>query len=187
MKRLTSSDPLTQNQLDTTAERLQHDKKILEGTKDFTDRVMPEDIFRYHFLPFWRGRDTVESKDKLFQIWLDAAGGVFGCIKVVDANGKTLGISPSVSPPNLLDPTRRRVDTQQVLETAARTQVPQLAQATMTVGLIRRFEEQTANLGQAQKEHLELWDQFLDIFEPRGQVTEANATTAPVDSDDGFE
>jgi len=183
----TSQDPVVQWALDQNAKRIAVDRQILADSKAESDRVMPENIFRAHFLPFWRGEKTLHDKDYLLNLWLTTAGGHFGRVRVVDLNGDTIATSPTVSPTDKLNLRQGRIDTNLMVEMSSRAPTPALQQAQLTNGLMQRFGEQTSNLSQAMSEHMAEWDAFLNIFNPAAAAATVQPAAAQAPAFDGFE
>ena len=71
--------------------------------------VVPEDVFVYHFLPYFSGEKPMAADSKVMENWVGISGTPTNEVLVVDKTGKPLYKVPPVFDTHVLDVTKRNI------------------------------------------------------------------------------
>jgi hypothetical protein len=177
------------------SDRIKLDQAELQASPPIEVRIMPVDIFTQFYVPYWRGQVTDEKEcQKLFDIWVRTAGGPNGVIHITDANGVVLGISPPAAPTAIFTLAEsKKGQTVDGVLTASRHMGqfnPDAGEMHLVAKMAGYVKDMTAQTQNALKQHVQAWQEFLNIFDPKGSQSAAKTSQAAVKSgidDDLFE
>lgn len=71
--------------------------------------IIPEDVFVYHFLPYFSGKKPMTPEDRVMEKWVGISGTPTNEVTVVDKTGKPLFSVPAVYDTHVLDVTKRNI------------------------------------------------------------------------------
>lgn len=78
-------------------------------TKAQPTAVIPEDVFVYHFLPYFSGEKPMTPETRVMENWVGISGTPTNEVTVVDKAGKPLYKVPPVYDTHVLDVTKRNI------------------------------------------------------------------------------
>lgn len=149
-------------------------------------KTMPRDIFEYHFLPLFSGKDYSRA-DELLPIWYGIAGSANRPVDIVDKNNQVLVRVPPIQNNYLVSPITKRLAglhyeterVQQLSQMSPEASNIQLDNALFRVATIVSNEEDQSDIEKQ-------WDKVFEFFGVKEKKVENNPQVQQ-DTDDDFE
>ncbi len=129
-------------------------------------RIIPENMFVHHFLPFFSGERTENAQETIAN-WLTIAGSPVHPVNIVNSGGQVVVQVPPIQNNTTLDPAAP-TDTNlayAVKESRAISSLsPNAGQSILTGQLSNKLSALTSQLEQKNKEHENKWNALLTHY-----------------------
>ena len=147
-------------------------------------RTIPENMFVYHFLPFFSG-EVKENSQEIITNWLTIAGSAVNPVNILDTNGRIVAQVPPMQNNNALDPAT--IDDSNLAYAAKEAKAmaglsPVAAQNILSNQLSVKLSTMTKELQISNVEHEKKWNDLLTHY---GKVPPTDKSKDSTSTDEG--
>lgn len=147
-------------------------------------RTIPENMFVYHFLPYFSG-EVKENSQEIITNWLTIAGSAVNPVNILDANGRVVAQVPPMQNNSGLDPAATSESNLAYAAKEAKAMAglsPVAAQNILSNELSIKLSSMTKELEASNAEHENKWNELLKHY---GKAVKPDNVKDNINSDAG--